>query len=166
MIVCSYRLSTAPQSHPQGDICSALQRLLRSRTDNKKRWPVLREVAATAGFRMISVQEGAGSFCGERSLAGVPAHSGAGRIDDRQARFSAALMGLGAAFTKPPTALAIADVTDFRCRLGAAPLAHDSGSIVSRQQFDIVLWRSRVPYSQDFQVERGRRARSEERRVG
>src|ERR1019366_2671956 len=49
--VCSYRLSTAPQSHPQGEICSALRRLLRSRTDHKKRWSILREVAATAGFR-------------------------------------------------------------------------------------------------------------------
>src|ERR1039457_420247 len=36
--VCSYRLSTAPQSHSQGEICSALRRLLRSRTDHKKRW--------------------------------------------------------------------------------------------------------------------------------
>ena len=34
--VCSYRLSTAPQSHPQGEICSALRRLLRSRTDHAK----------------------------------------------------------------------------------------------------------------------------------
>src|ERR1019366_9328433 len=50
--VCSYRLSTAPQSHPQGEICSALRRLLRSRTDHTKRWSVLREVAATAVFRL------------------------------------------------------------------------------------------------------------------
>ena len=36
--VGSNRLSTAPQSQHQGEICSALRRLPRSREDHKKRW--------------------------------------------------------------------------------------------------------------------------------
>src|ERR1019366_2164549 len=106
--VCSYRLSTAPQSHSQGEICSALRRLLRSRTDHKKRWSILREVAATAGFRLkrggrdkrvcrqmnsplkISPHATAATSCSSRDLALMP-----WRANSRTIRWSFFLSVLG-----------------------------------------------------------------------
>ena len=92
------------------------------------------------------------------ALAAIRAHSDAGGIDDRQEHFTATLMFVGAVFTKPPSAPALAIGADLRCGLLPALLAGDLRCVISRQQLDSVPTRSPVPKSQDFQAEFGCRA--------
>ena len=89
------------------------------------------------------------------ALATLPAHAGAGGIDDRQEHITATLMFVRALFTKPPFALALAIGADFRCGSLAALVAGDLGCIISRQQLDVVPLRSAVPKPHDLQAELG-----------
>ncbi len=94
-----------------------------------------------------------------RAIPSVRAHTGAGRIYNRQEHFIAALMVGRAAFTKPPLVLPRAYGADLRRRRATAFAAGDLRRVISRQQLDGATMRTPIPKGHYFQIELGCRSK-------